>query len=83
VDWTKPLFNRDLYFGTSGYDVLLFQRALVLESFATFAPTGYFGALTLIAARKYQLAHGIAPTLGYVGAITRGVLNNTYYQLSA
>jgi hypothetical protein len=72
VDWTKALFNRDLYFGNAGYDVLLFQRALVLEGYATFQPTGYFGALTLIAARQYQLAHGIKPTFGYVGSMDPG-----------
>lgn len=83
VDWTKPLFDRNLSIGLSGYDVLLFQRALVLEGFATFEPTGNFGPLTLAAARRYQLAHGIAPTLGYIGPVSRAILNNTYHQLSA
>jgi hypothetical protein len=31
VDWTLPLFNRNLSILSSGYDVYLLQKALVRE----------------------------------------------------
>ena len=71
VDWSAPLFNRNLFVGTSGYDVLLLQRALVLEGCGSFTPTGNFGPLTLAAVIKYQIKHGITPNAGFVGAIIR------------
>jgi len=83
VDWTQPLFTRDLFFGRSGYDVYLLQKAIVLEGCGEFEPTGYFGALTLAGAIALQKKHGISPTLGYVGTLTRNYLNTTYNQLSA
>ncbi len=56
VDWTLPLFSRNLMIGMSGYDVYLFQKALVRQGFATFQATGFFGALTMAAAIRYQRA---------------------------
>jgi len=82
VDWTLPLFNRDLFVGRSGYDVLLLQRAMVREGFAKYTPTGNFGPLTFASVRQYQQAKGL-PTTGYVGTLTRAILNSTYHQLSA
>lgn len=82
IDWTLPLFNRDLFIGTSGYDVLLLQRAMVREGFAQYTPTGNFGPLTFASVRQYQKARGL-PATGYVGPLTRTILNTTYKQLSA
>jgi hypothetical protein len=82
TDWTLPLFNRNLFLGTSGYDVFLLQKALVLEGCGTFTPTGNFGPLTLAAVIKYQLKHGIKPNAGFVGPITRASLNSSYGQLA-
>lgn len=80
VDFMAPLFNRDLYVGTSGYDVLLLQRALVLEGFATFEPQGDFGPKTFSAVKAFQKAHNL-PATGYLGRLTRGILNTKYTQL--
>jgi hypothetical protein len=82
VDWTLPLFNRNLGIFSNGYDVYLLQKALVREGFATFTPTGYFGFLTQAAVKRYQAAHGL-DQVGNVGPLTRGSLNSTYHQLSA
>jgi hypothetical protein len=80
-DWMAPLFNRDLFVGRSGYDVYLLQKALILEGFATFAPTGNFGPLTVAAVTRYQLKNTLTPTAGYCGPKTRAVLNAHYFQL--
>jgi hypothetical protein len=80
VDWTRPLFARELGILSSGYDVLLLQRALIREGFADFQPTGYFGLLTRAAVKRLQLAHAI-PETGYVGPLTRAYLNWRYEQL--
>jgi murein DD-endopeptidase MepM/ murein hydrolase activator NlpD len=82
VDWTLPLFNRNLGIFSTGYDVYLLQKALVREGFASFTPTGYFGPLTYLAVKRYQVAHGL-DQVGNVGPLTRGSLNTTYHQLSA
>jgi hypothetical protein len=80
VDWYAPLFTRALIVGSNGYDVYLLQKALVLEGFATFAPTGYFGPLTFAAVMKYQSHYGMTP-VGSVGPLTRAQLNKKYFQL--
>lgn len=80
VDWSQPLFTKNLGLFSTGYEVLLLQRALVLEGYATFAPTGYFGLLTRAAVQKYQTAKGLEP-VGYTGPLTRQALNQTYPQL--
>jgi hypothetical protein len=82
VDWTLPLFNRNLYIGSYGYDVYLLQKAIILEGCGNFNPTGTFGPLTLAGASALQKKRGIAPTYGYVGPLTRASLNSTYAQLS-
>jgi Putative peptidoglycan binding domain len=78
VDWTLPLFNRDLFFGCSGYDVYLLQRALGLPADSQ---TGFFGPATLSAVKGFQTRAGINPTLGYVGSATRHYLNSMYSQI--
>lgn len=81
VNWDAPLFNRSLGLFNTGYDVFLLQRALVLEGYATFDPTGYFGPLTRSAVQRYQKAKGLEQ-VGSVGPLTRQALNATYSQLS-
>ena len=78
VDWTKPLWNRDIHVGITGYDVELLQRALGLPPEYQ---TGYFGLKTQDAVAKFQKEVGLSPTAGYVGPKTRGVLNLQYGQL--
>jgi hypothetical protein len=86
VDWTLPLFNRDLSYvqgnQMTGYDVYLLQKVLVLE--VGFDPAdciGTFGPKTKLAVEALQKKHNIAPVAGYCGALTRGYLNGTYKQL--
>ncbi len=79
VDWTLPLFNKDMEFGDENYSVLLLQRALVLEGFGAFEPTGFYGQKTVAAVQKYQSTHGIA-TIGRCGPTTRKSLNEKYHQ---
>lgn len=81
VDWSVPLFNRPLGLLSTGYDVYLLQKALILEGYATFAPTGYFGLLTRSAVQRYQKAKGLDQA-GSVGPMTRQTLNQSYQQLS-
>ena len=81
VDFTKPLFNRNLFIGNRGYDVELLQRALVQQGHADFEPTGYFGELTRQAVARYQKAVGLT-SLGFFYPKTRKLFNATYQQLT-
>lgn len=80
VDWTLPLFNRNLSVGSTGYDVYLLQKALSLQGFATYAPTGFFGLKTLASVIQLQGVWGL-PQTGFVGQLTRAKLNSLYSQL--
>ncbi len=78
VNWLLPLFNRDLYFGCSGYDVQCLQNFLKARGFLNIETTTlFFGLATKGAVSAFQKAHGISPTLGYVGKVTRELINNT------
>ncbi len=69
-------FTANLTVGSRGTDVIELQKVLMAEGDLTIAaPTGYFGALTKVAVIAYQKAHGISPTSGYVGPLTRTELN--------
>ncbi len=72
---TKFIFNKNLYPGMRNADVLHLQHRLVDEGFATFTPTGFFGAMTTKAVMGYQKAKGIAPVSGLVFNLTRAELN--------
>lgn len=72
VNFARPLLDRDLFLGVSGYDVELLQRALGLP---VDLQTGYFGLKTQAAVSSFQKEHGLYPLAGYCGAKTRGVLN--------
>ncbi len=83
VDWTAPLFNRDLQQGVSGYDVYLLQKALVLEvGFNPLYCIGIFGPKTATAVMVLQRKHNISPAAPRVGPLTRAYLNATYHQLA-
>lgn len=74
------LFSRDLELGMEGADVLELQKFLNANGFLIAASgvgspsneTTYFGSLTQKALARYQAAHGIAPSVGYFGPLTRG-----------
>lgn len=61
IDPLKPVLNRSLTIGMSGYDVFVLQRILRKHGFLTAEPTGYFGALTLAALTAWQKANGLTP----------------------
>ncbi len=72
------VFTSNMTVGSKGVAVTALQQVLVNQGYLvmpTGVPMGYFGALTRAAVIKFQLAKGIAPAVGYVGSITRGVLN--------
>jgi peptidoglycan hydrolase-like protein with peptidoglycan-binding domain len=76
--------SRDLYLGMSGEDVRTLQTILNAQGF-TVATTGsgssgnettYFGPATKAAVIRFQIAHDISPTAGYVGPLTRTALSS-------
>jgi hypothetical protein len=70
-----PVFQRDLWFGASGYDVLCLQRLLHREGFFKVEPTGFFGPVTGQAVTALQKSRGINPQVGYFGPKTRQRVN--------
>jgi murein L,D-transpeptidase YcbB/YkuD len=69
------VFGKDLRRGVKHADVTELQKALITEGHLTIASTtNYFGPLTLAAVKKYQKAHGL-PETGFVGPMTRDLLN--------
>lgn len=77
------LLSRNLYLGISGDDVRALQVWLNNNGFAVSQSgagsigneTKYFGPATRAAVIRFQIANNISPAIGYVGAITRGVLD--------
>ena len=79
VDLLDPTFNKDLSWLQTNYYVRVLQRALIKLGFlAEGNDTGYFGNLTKKAVQDFQRASGISPLLGYVGPITRTLLNTLF-----
>lgn len=75
IDPTKPVFQRDLWLGSRGYDVFVLQRYLKRHGFFTYPTcTGYYGPATATALTRFQRATGITPTIGYFGPKTRGTI---------
>lgn len=70
-------FNEDLKFGMSGDAVVNLQNALKIKGFFSWNSTGYFGLITSLAVKKYQVSRGIINT-GYCGHLTRGALNSDF-----
>lgn len=66
------VFTRDLTIGNTGADVTNLQKFLISKGHTIPAgATGYFGEQTRSALVKFQLAHSIAPAVGYFGPLTR------------
>ena len=77
-------FKNDLYYGITSADVYFLQKVLNRTPETIIAPSGvgspgnetyFFGNLTKNAVIKFQKIHGISPAIGYVGPITRNILN--------
>ncbi|HUQ30231.1 MAG TPA: right-handed parallel beta-helix repeat-containing protein [Candidatus Paceibacterota bacterium] len=71
----KFLFN--LRYGMRNNDVMELQKRFRAEGFFSYpTDTGYFGPITFASAKAYQAAHpSIGYITGFVGPLTRGVLN--------
>jgi hypothetical protein len=76
-------FTKDLSLGMTDPQVKLLQQYLNIHGFAVAQrgpgslgnETVFFGAGTLSAVKKFQQANGISPVSGFVGPLTRAVLN--------
>lgn len=77
IDSTKSVFQRSLFFGLSGYDVLCLQRALAKVGIFNVQPTGFFGTLSVSAVMAYQRMKGIS-ALGIVGPATTAALQKQF-----
>lgn len=74
---TTYMFSKDLRFRMNNADVAELQKYLVAHGYAIpDSVTNYFGVQTLAAVKAFQKANGLPPT-GYVGALTRELLNKT------
>lgn len=71
---SKYKFTSFLSIGYSGTEVTELQKRLTAEGVYNGAITGYYGASTAAAVRKFQSRHGIKQA-GYVGPSTRAALN--------
>ena len=69
-------FSSDLSFGSTGNSVTELQNRLTAEGVYTGPITGTFGPLTLAGVKAFQTKKGL-PTTGYVGTLTRGILNGS------
>ncbi len=71
--------TNDIYYGStdysSGNEVTTLQTYLQEKAYFPYSPVGVFGPLTFAAVKRFQEANGVNPT-GYVGPITRGVIEN-------
>ena len=68
--------DTNLYYGLhNNNDVKQLQEVLIDKGFLTGSATGNFYSLTLKAVKAYQASAGINST-GYVGTLTRTVINN-------
>lgn len=75
--------QNDLWTGARGEAVVWLQDFLTQKAtgaaasaLAQVGSTGYFGTLTTAALAEFQKAHGIAPAIGYFGAITRAFIES-------
>ncbi|MFA5933781.1 MAG: hypothetical protein WC795_00970 [Candidatus Paceibacterota bacterium] len=78
-------FNTNLKMGMTSPDVKELQKVLNTDAATLVSASGagsigmetsYFGAKTHSAVLKFQAKHNISPVAGFVGSITRGVLNS-------
>lgn len=70
-----PVLNSNLWLGMRGGDVTVLQAFLATQGYFPYSPVGIYGPLTFRAVQNFQAAHGISAT-GYVGPLTRGVINS-------
>ena len=67
--------NHDETYGSTDADtngeVSVLQNFLRSNNYLSAGPSGFFGAMTKVALINYQLANGITPAAGYLGAPTR------------
>lgn len=75
VDFTLPLFQKDLMLGSKGYDVGMLQRFLIARGFMQGEVTEYFGQITIKAVAAFQKVNNILPLGGYFGFKTRALVN--------
>ena len=68
-------FDTDLHYGSTGQDVSALQEFLTQQSVYKGPTSGNFFSLTLAGVKAFQRAEGIKPVSGYVGPVTRGVIN--------
>ncbi len=68
-------FRTNFGYGANGEDVVQLQTLLKAEGFFTGPVTGHFRGLTFAAVKKFQAANHILPRSGFVGPLTRAVLN--------
>ena len=68
-------FYNPLNLGSQNADVTALQERLTSEGVYSGPVTGYYGALTEAAVKKYQGLHGLSQ-LGNVGPATRALLNS-------
>lgn len=78
-------FTTNLTVGSTGSDVKCLQALLNQSADTQVASSGagspgnettYFGSLTQAAVANYQAKHGITPTAGYFGPLTRSSMNS-------
>lgn len=69
------MFNKNLSVGMRNADVTALQNYLANAGFFSATATGYFGSVTKAAVVAFQLANNL-PGTGFVGVLTRGVLNS-------
>ena len=71
------MFEKNLSYGMRNADVAQLQTRLNAEVGTSLPGTTYFGAATRAAVKQYQTANNISPVSGYVGPLTRAVLNGS------
>lgn len=75
INSTCPTLAYDIYYGMVNSNVTVLQSMLAVQGYFPYSPIGVFGPLTFRAVQNFQAAHGISST-GYVGPLTRAVLNS-------
>jgi len=68
-------FTTNFGLGSSDPDVTALQQFLATAGFYGGPITGNFGPVTKLAVKLFQKANNISPVSGYVGPLTRGLLN--------
>jgi peptidoglycan hydrolase-like protein with peptidoglycan-binding domain len=77
VTLPRHTFTTNLSLGMQNTDVTELQKKLRALGYFTFpTDTGYFGPVTREAVMSYQAANNL-PITGFVGPLTRGILNQS------